>query len=77
MKRAYYDDSIAKFLRKIEEQVVGALVLCSEFADLQTQKNAWVSQIKILKENLTAYTGSIYFEFSIPRMEQRIDVVLI
>ena len=43
----------------------------------QTQKRAWSDQIEILKNVLIAYRGLIVFEFSIPRMGRRIDVVLI
>jgi hypothetical protein len=36
-----------------------------------------LAEIFILKEVFTTYSGSIYFEYSIPRMGQRIDVVLL
>ena len=49
----------------------------SRFADELTQKNAWREEIKILKNTLKNYKGAIYFEYTIPRMGQRIDVVLI
>ena len=42
------------------------------------QKNAWIKQIRILKEALIGLDkGKIYFEFSIPRMGKRVDNVLI
>ena len=77
MKRAYYSATISKFLESSEEQIIGELAISSEFADLQTQKSAWLSQIEICKQVLSSYSGHIYFEFSIPRMGQRIDVVVI
>jgi len=77
MNRAYYADSIANFLSKPEEQIIGTLSMSSPFAVEQTQINAWESQIGILKSVLSHHTGSIYFEFSIPRMGRRIDVVLL
>ena len=43
----------------------------------QTQKDAWLAEIIILKEVLPPYKGSIYFEYSIPRMGQRIDVIIL
>lgn len=43
------------------------------------QKNSWMSQIKILKKTLSSLTDSFYiaFEYSIPRMGKRVDVVLL
>lgn len=41
----------------------------------QTQRNAWLTQITILKKVLQAYQGKIYFEYTIPRMGKRIDVL--
>lgn len=77
MKRAFYSESIRSFLSKSDEQIIGSLTMCSQFADLQTQKNAWIEQIRILRQTINKYEGKIYFEFSIPRMGERIDVVLI
>ncbi len=77
MDRAYYSDSISKFLETPEETILGSLAKSSEFSDMVTQKNAWLSQIKICKKVFHGYSGNIYFEFSIPRMGQRIDVVVI
>jgi hypothetical protein len=77
MKRAYYSDSIETFLKQTDEQIIGTLALGSEFADPQNQKNAWVTQIHILKGVLRDYKGSVYLEFSIPRMGLRIDAVVI
>ena len=77
MKRAYYSDSISNFLGSSTEEIIGILALSNDFSLIQTQSGAWVAQIKILKEILTPYQGSIYFEYSIPRMGRRIDVLLL
>jgi hypothetical protein len=77
MKREYYSDSISNFLRSSTEQILGILTLNNDFALTQTQRGAWVAEIEILREVLTPYAGSIYFEYSIPRMGRRIDVVLL
>lgn len=42
-----------------------------------TQTGAWVQQIEILQSSLKGKEGQVYFEYSIPRMGQRIDVLLI
>ena len=42
------------------------------------QKHAWREEILILKEQLIAFEdGGIIFEFTIPRMGHRLDVVII
>lgn len=77
MKREYYSDSISNFLHSSTEEILGKLALNNDFALIQTQRGAWVAQIEILREVLVAYRGSIYFEYSIPRMGRRIDVALL
>lgn len=77
MKREYYSDSIAGFLGSKPEDILGRLVMNSDFSVEQTQRDAWLKQIDILKSTLAKHTGTIYFEYSIPRMGKRIDVVLI
>jgi DUF2075 family protein len=77
MQREYYSDSIDKFLQSSTEEILGKLSLNNDFALIQTQRDAWVTQIHILQEVLEPYHGSIYFEYSIPRMGRRIDVVLL
>ncbi len=77
MNRAYYSDSITNFLISSPEEIIGKIALKNEFSLEQTQKEAWFAQIIILKEVLPPYTGSIYFEYTIPRMGQRIDVVIL
>ena len=77
MKRSYYSNSITNFLQSTTEQILGALAQNNEFSLEITQKEAWVQEINILKEVLKNYQGNIFFEYSIPRMGKRIDVVLI
>ena len=78
MKREYYSDSIANFLSSSPDEILGKLALGNEFALEQTQRNAWVEEINILREVLMAHPrGTVYFEYSIPRMGQRIDAVLL
>ena len=77
MSRAYYSDSIANFLRADTDGIVGQLTRNSEFPVETTQRDAWVRQIEIMKPLLHPYEGAVYFEYSIPRMGERIDVVLL
>ena len=77
MNRAYYSDTIKAFLSTSPDDILGKLSAKSEFGAEQEQIGAWSEEIRILKDLLSKYEGSIYFEFSIPRMGRRIDVVLI
>ena len=78
MRREYYSDSIANFQNTSPAEVVGKLVIGSGgFALEQTQRDAWIEQINILKQVLSNRVGKIYFEYAIPRMGKRIDVVLL
>jgi hypothetical protein len=77
MNRAYYSSSIKEFLSDSINEIVGKLSIESEFPVEFPQIMAWEQEIKIMKEILSQYNGSIYFEFSIPRMGKRIDILLI
>ena len=77
MRREYYSDTIANFLRSTPTEILGELVKNNDFALEQTQRDAWLEEINILQKALQPYIGSIYFEYSIPRMGKRIDAVVI
>lgn len=75
---AYYEANIQEFLVADEEAILGALSMQHGFALEHQQKNAWQGQIRILRSHLApTQLGWIYFEFSIPRMGKRADVVLL
>jgi hypothetical protein len=48
-----------------------------EFDLESTQREAWVEEISFLQKNLAGLSGTLYLEFSIPRMGSRVDVVLL
>jgi hypothetical protein len=75
--RAWYVSSIDGFRASTSEAILGALAKNGSFAMLETQRDAWVAQIEFLRERLRGLSGAIFFEFSIPRMGRRIDVVLL
>ncbi|MCA1837766.1 MAG: DUF2075 domain-containing protein, partial [Actinobacteria bacterium] len=77
MKRDYYSDSITAFLIASPTDILGTLVTNSSFAIELTEREAWREEIRILKNVLGNVEGQIYFEYSIPRMGRRIDVVLL
>jgi hypothetical protein len=57
--------------------VVGELLTHSDFTVLPTQRDAWLEEIQLLRQHLTGLSGSLFMEFSIPRMGRRIDVILL
>src|SRR5690242_7023657 len=77
MSRAYYSDSISSFLASDTNTILGILACGNDFPLEPTQRDAWLEEIDILKSVLPPHQGAIYFEYSIPRMGQRIDVVLL
>lgn len=77
--RAYYSDSIEDFLDRPSDEILGILARNSAFAIEATQRDAWTEQSSILKTVLTPYKtrGKVYFEYAVPRLGKRIDVVLL
>src|SRR5262245_19663622 len=79
MKRYYYGDSVGGFLAADRDTILGALTANHEYPLAPDQRDAWLTQIELLQNTLVPYraSGHIYFEFSIPRLGRRIDVVLV
>ena len=77
MKREYYSDSISNFRNTTPDEILGRLAKSNDFPLEQSQRDAWIEEINILQKVLFNFQGSIYFEYSIPRMGKRIDVVLL
>jgi hypothetical protein len=77
MKRDYYSNSISQFVTSEPDEILGAIARNSEFDVEKNQRDAWAAEITILQKVLVLYSGSIYFEYSIPRMGKRIDVIAI
>jgi len=77
MKRFYFSSTISKFLQTDPDTIIGILVHDYDFSLEQTQRDAWLEEITILQTVLSGLEGSIYLEYSIPRMGKRIDAVCI
>jgi Schlafen group 3, DNA/RNA helicase domain len=75
--RFWYGASIAEFVGASAEGIVGQLTLNSSFDIDRSQAAAWLAQIELLQSKLSDLAGAIFFEFNIPRMGRRIDVVLV
>ncbi len=74
-----YAAPIERFLADAPYAILGALTEMCDFAVDETQKQAWLQQIDVLRAALAhrAGRGALYFEYAIPRLGKRIDVVLI
>ncbi len=56
---------------------MGILAKRNEFSLELEGRQAWEHEIAILQRLLPKYAGKIYFEYTIPRMGRRIDVLLV
>ncbi len=80
MQRAWYSNSLAGFLEAKPGDVLDRLASRAAQAGLpalREQIEAWEQEIGFLQGALRETAGSIYFEYSIPRMGQRADVLLL
>ena len=79
MQRYYYSESVAEFLARPAEAILGTMDQVNEFDLTMDQRNAWVEEFDIMKSVLGALRedGQILFEYTIPRLGKRVDVVLL
>jgi hypothetical protein len=77
MTNAFYSSSIAEFGAQTAEAILGQLAKRNPFALDALQRNAWLSQIELAQHQFGKLSGWIAFEFAIPRMGKRADVVLV
>ena len=74
---AYYDAEIATFIGTTSDAVLGRIVANYAFAVDPEQRDAWLTEIEVLKDVLAGVEGTIFLEFNVPRIGSRIDAVLI
>lgn len=80
MRRAWWSGSIEEFLDAEPRTLIAGLAAESAQAGLAAtpaQLAAWDRAVDILRVALDGLGGSIYLEFSIPRMGRRADAVLL
>lgn len=80
MPRYFYYSDIKSFLGESLEQIFGKLSRNDEYDTAATQKYAWEQEIVVMKQVLESYRnepGWVVFEYTIPRIGKRIDVVLL
>ena len=77
--RYYYTDTITDFLKKTDNSIIGDLTISSQHDINDETTAAWLEEINVMQEVLKPYPncGSVFFEYNIPRMGRRIDVVAI
>ena len=78
--RCLYNGSFEEFLNEAEESILGTI--CQNYhGDIgTTSRNAWVDEISTMKNIISKIgepKGQIIFEYDIPRLGKRIDVVLL
>jgi hypothetical protein len=77
LTRAYYDSTVRDFLVTSSVSVLGALAKSHGLELDPRQRDSWDFEIQHLQRVLTRLDGHLFFEFSIPRMGKRADVILI
>lgn len=77
-KRYYYSASVAEFLNTSSNEILGQLTDNNDFELTLEGRNSWRDQIPLLQNNLAPLEGgTIYIEYTIPRMGKRCDVILV
>lgn len=78
MGRYFYHNHIRGFLADTNDAILGVLARNNAFDLTDLQRNAWLYEITFLKQVLQGKSeGQIVFEYSIPRLGKRIDIVLL
>ena len=80
INRYFYKNTISEFLKSSDNTIFGTISANDEGDSVAEQKYAWSEEIEILKQVLVPWkneNGEVIFEYSIPRLGKRIDVVLL
>lgn len=76
-QRYFYSDTISDFLTRSAREIAGSLSLAYTNDINKVTSNSWLEEIETLQASLVKYAnrGSVYFEYNIPRMGRRVDVI--
>lgn len=80
MTRCLYHATIHEFLQQSPEALLGTFVNNYHGVAMTTTNEAWTDEIHIMQEVLLPWKdedGQVIFEYDIPRLGKRIDVVLL
>lgn len=78
--KCLYHSCISDFIKCDNDEILGSIVSSYHGPILTTTNESWEEEIRILKDNLINWKNEnahIIFEYSIPRLGKRIDVVLL
>ena len=76
--QTYYSAPIVNFLCQPTTEILG--IIHSNDISAETtiqQSNTWEIEVEILKDQLRGLDGRVIFEYTIPRMGKRVDVVVL
>lgn len=78
VERFYYSDKIEAFCTKETATILGELAGKAVHDINRKTTNSWSEEIEVMKNAVDNYVGrgSVFFEYNIPRMGKRVDVVL-
>ena len=78
MSRSYFSSSVKEFISISENEILGKLTSSEIFFNITPKTTyAWKEEISVIKNSLSDRYGYIHFEFIIPRMGKRVDVLLV
>ena len=80
INRYFYQSDVKSFLAEDTDAIFGKMSRADEMDTASTQKFAWEQEITIMKDVLAPYANEqaqIIFEYTIPRLGKRIDVVVL
>ncbi len=77
LARSWYGAAIGDFLTSDANEILGKLSRHAGDGHFADQRDAWLAQIDFLHTQLKGLEGWAFFEFNIPRMGRRVDVILV
>jgi hypothetical protein len=77
LARFWYGAPISDFVVTDADVILGKLCLHAGDGHFSDQREAWLAQIALLRAHLNGLEGWVFFEFNIPRMGRRVDVILV
>ena len=77
--RFYFGAPIEEFLEAEPNAILGEMTKHATQDINKDTSNSWLDEIEVMKDVLTPYArrGSVYFEYNIPRMGKRADVIVL
>ena len=78
MNRSYFSSTIEDFISTDENEILGTLTSSENIFSITPKTTyAWQGEISVIKNSLTGIDGYVHFEYAIPRMGKRVDVLMV